>query len=455
MLTKLFFLTLLIFSVSNAQEMSLKKLDERITDLELLTIKNKINFGVELKNIFGHFSVNRHDGDSTTGDGSNLPSKYSSAVGALIYRLKINSELNERVKVYAGAQMVDVYNGDFNTNDYGSENRSTQYHGNDIYLYKAYTNIVLTDRFVFSAGRLPTTYGPPHHIADGQEREGTYPFIAYSVPLDGVALSAKWNNRFTTRTIYSYSKSLADRFSPWESYTLSNPTQVAGSSTILTQMFEFNDEQRGLNFILQGTHFSLGAFEEASTVSYASSSVGYETFYISPSGKKLIKGNLLTAHLELEKPLGLPLISYLSITKSWSESLSNICTTTVLSGSADATASCSPYLVSSNDNKAQGVRLIIGSNYNFTDSLSFGAEYMDASKYSIPVSLYTDNLFNFNYLNGEAYHLYSTKTFYNRALSLRVGYFLFDKNATTNSSQSYVDSNENIQHIYMNLGIRI
>ena len=55
-------------------------------------------------------------------------------------------------------------------------------------LEKAYIDVGFESiPLVLSVGRLPTFGGPPTNIRDGMPRQSTYPILAYSYNLDGIA----------------------------------------------------------------------------------------------------------------------------------------------------------------------------------------------------------------------------------------------------------------------------
>ena len=73
--------------------------------------------------------------------------------------------------------------------------RSRTYNGSDVLWKKAYFDFRILDQLVLSAGRLPLLKETPQ-LCLGKAKMGTYPKLAYSAILDGLALTYKIGDHF-------------------------------------------------------------------------------------------------------------------------------------------------------------------------------------------------------------------------------------------------------------------
>lgn len=212
-LNKLLVIAALGLSASAA---TMSELESRIEELEYASYANFFNWSGTLENRFD-YSTREDMKNEVTGNSSYFstqlkldmasnPTKRLNFVGRISMRKYWNNgsfdgEANGKTgSKYAGG-MGGTGDGIFNT---WSNGRTI---GNGTpYIERAYINYSFTDSLVFTIGRLPTIDGMPKHISTGEGQQGSYPVLAFSAILDGMALTHKadiFGGTLNTRAIYT------------------------------------------------------------------------------------------------------------------------------------------------------------------------------------------------------------------------------------------------------------
>ncbi|MCY4523187.1 MAG: DUF3373 family protein, partial [Halobacteriovoraceae bacterium] len=133
-----------------------------------------------------------------------------------LYRLNsflgVNANISPKIKFYSRYVMSKYFNL------YTEENRrpinddlalGSRYDGTNVKVERAYFDYFFDVPLVLTVGRLPTFGGEPLNYYDGLPAQSTYPIMAYSVEMDGVALTYDFynilprNHQFSLRAIYT------------------------------------------------------------------------------------------------------------------------------------------------------------------------------------------------------------------------------------------------------------
>jgi hypothetical protein len=464
---KQLFISIVIFlitlSVNAEPTQSFESLDSRITDLELNQLKNKINFSADTK-VLNSFLSSK--GDPTTA----APRKNNDYVSAGIFRLNMNSEIDPALKVYAGIFAYSLSNDSLLTTKNYTETREYQAKGEGLRLIKAYFDYgLIQDKVILSLGRLPTMYGPPEHLRNGTERTGTYPTMAYSVPIDGSSLTLNWHEilntkndiKFITRSVFAPGVKMNSN-SSWRGTYLgktTDPYQRVNSSKNFVQMVEFEHNPSNKNLYKKLLSiFQYGTYQFASFSSFAQVGLtpGDNTTYkIWVDQDKLFTAQVYSLYTEMEDLFGSQFDGYFTISRSNSRSEAKV-NATVLNypGSTAAegtTTVLGDYL---HPGKVSATRFMVGTRYEFKKSLYLGGEYVKSSTRSLPNSRFADTLVNFDALNGEGQQVYIVKNLYNSKFMIQGGYGRFKMNQDITNGFYYVNSSEKLENYFLNLGVK-
>lgn len=167
---------------------ALKSLDERVSELEAQNLLNRFHLG-------GYFAFRY---DQITYRPNNDQSKDNRVHPfSLHLSLNVDVDVSEDLKFYStlgmtklGGVLIGANATAFNTAaaaDLSADYRRTS---SAVYVERAYLDYHLRLLpLAFSAGRLPTVYGPPTNLWDGEPRFGTYPMMCFNAIMDGVALT--------------------------------------------------------------------------------------------------------------------------------------------------------------------------------------------------------------------------------------------------------------------------
>lgn len=447
----------------------INSLDERLTDTEMKDLLHKINLGIDLKVMTAHFS-------SQDNSASGSPQKVNQTSHALLFRLNMESSIAERVNVFASLESFSFFNDTFVSslsNNIGSDGREYSKGTEKPRLIKAYFDWHLfPSHFTFSAGRLPTTQGPPAHMPDGVERTGTYPVLAYSVPLDGFAGTLNIHSfydffekkKLIWRIIYKPG-SATDHMFPWRGRLVGNensPYQLSKSHSLLSSMIEYEHKElpsvwKNFLTILQFGHYNFGGMTPRNEVinlqSYGS---GYWPAEIYADNDEVLKVNSLVHYFEFDKVLTSNFDLYGSWARTWSKSKAHIWAqplpSSVASNAGLSKIDLGPYIV---NGEKSGWRYLAGLRYEFKNKFFIGGEWAKSTADSLATTLWSDDVHTIAFINGESYHGYLTKILYKNQFTIRTGYVHSQMNKDLQGALLYKDSNEKIEVIYLNFLIHI
>jgi hypothetical protein len=451
-----------VAETSAQQTIDIQKLDERITDIELRSLSNRINFGLDLKIESALMSnQSKIQGQNST--------SHSGYVGAVLFRLNADTSLGDKVFVYASAESLSFFNENLFANTTYTNTREVQGKGDKLTVSKAYFDWKLYKGWItFSAGRLPTTQGPPAHIKDGVSREGTYPVTAYSLPLDGFALTTKLStplelkDNLTFRFIYkpggAVNSSYPFRGSNLGDYT--NPARVAKNHQLFSGMLEY--EQLNNSHGLWQKMLAIvqyGYYKFASPQAFLVSSIplpgninNADLYRVYFDNDKFINAKILSPYLELNKVLNTKFDFYTTFAFTSTESFARARAIAITGPGAGTDFELGSFL---QPGKATSTRFMIGSRYEFTNHYFLGAEYMKSSEKAAPTVFYANSLFSPNYYNGNSYEIYALKSMYRDNFIVRLGYTRLNINADLSNGFFFKDTVEKVQVAILSFDIRI
>ncbi len=425
-----------------------KSLEERLTDLELQSLSHRIQTNLEMNVLGGYFQNEHHRNQDATVRNVHFKNNI---------RLKFKGDLNPSFRTYVSFQVNYLFNDDLQTSENITDERTTSVFGSRPYLRTGYFDWnLLGDNLIFSAGRLPTVYGPPEHLRMGRDRQGTYPSMGYNVPLDGLALTYclvpllhNWGAHFTGRTVYMPG-SIANRQDPHEAAPLSerDPRSFSDGHEGFTQMFEYEVARPTSYFdrflaIWQLSYLRLGAFKERKGVSKG---VNYSVYL---DGGTLARMYNTAFHLELHRIFKTRFDFYGSYMHSWTKPSGTMMTSYPdFTGLPDE-----EYGQFISDGDTQGNRYLLGTRFHFKKS-HLGLEYWASSRYPIPNDLYSDDLVALGQFFGKIGHIYYNYEFFKNQMRLKLGYFYIHEEK--DFSDGFVNnSRQRIQSVYTGISFEI
>lgn len=476
-------------SVMSADNLTVQKLEE----LENEILDMQINEAQDLINWSGEFETSHDQYDSEKQiDGTTLSLADPATRNTKIYRstltLNANMALNSKLNTYIAFDATWFHNSrlfvEKTTEEYAPNNNS----GFNLQVVKAYFDYSITKDLIFSVGRLPTMKGPPTHFYLNEERQGTYPLLMYSVPLDGIALT--WNNldrhlslpgNLALRTIYSPIVD-TDTYRPWDGailgYHPDDDSTLIQPGYMLSQIIEYNSRQipfvEHLNLILHGMYANFPRMQ-SELIPYLDGSI----FEYSLDNATALKYQSIVAHLELSGVGVKWLDLFVQAKKSWNRSPSpgkvavihdegyfydSLDALGVSMGmnpgdlptaQGCAAGDCSGvkldqnhvYLQSSMGDKT-GSSVLYGVKVKHQRSY-LGAEMIHSTIGALGTSHRIDRATNLYNIIGKGYHVFAGYRFQNQPLSLRLGYSKTESEFEFTSPYIYVPSEREIGHVYV------
>ena len=459
---KILLVTILPLIAMGSIKEDVASIDERLTDIEISNTQQRINVGMEMHMFAGHISNTNVE---------NTGVNYNQRHFKNNFRLKFSGVLNQNFQAYASLQASYLFNSQVQTRIDSDDDMANPTQGSRPYVRTAYFDWRLNKYTVLSAGRLPTTFGPPEHLKHGRGRLGTYPLVSFNLPLDGLSLT------FTTpkfipstdlsfRTIY-VPGGMSDQQQPHkgEPLSASNPAKLAESHEGITQMVEAVVRPKNkkifdsLTFIGQYSFLRFGSFKEfTAPAQIVKGQYGItddrNIYRFSADGPKLADIQIATLYLEAQKILGTKIDAYFSHMRSWNRPVAKINALVINDGNDAAGTGGTDSLegqsfevgqfVSEGD--SQGTRTLYGTRYNFKNSF-IGAEFWKTGSTPIPNDLYSDDFIPLGLLAGEVTHVYYTHMFYNNDLSVRVGVQKIHEDKYFQQF-NYAESKQDIRTIY-------
>jgi hypothetical protein len=439
---------------------SIHDLDERLTNLELKQALNKIHFGMELNNYIGHFKVSDRMPENNAKDFSGKDDDTRTRMNSQV-RLAASASLSKEFAIYTQFESNFHANSEFNTNNVPPFNTTYQRRGVGVFVRRAYFDYHFNDMFTFSMGRLPTTNGPPQNVRNNMARRGTYPLMSFSIPIDGVAGTFRFDlnqsNQLIFRTILAPGGLRSDdedqTYANYQVMSTATSSQLAEDSRGFTQMAELRNRSSLWDqflFIFQGSRYSFGALKDT-FVDNIDTSAGLSAgrYRLSSSGPRIADLDIIASYMQIDRPMQLPLTLYFSHAYSKIRRRGSL----VLSSAANPYTALQSFGFLSNDD-VSGNRWLIGLNLKPVDSFFMGAEYMKSTKYAIPAASYTDELTSFLDENGEDFHGYIGVPIVNTKSVMRFGGHYFKRNQTI-IGNVFNDSSENVLSTYILFNMRI
>lgn len=440
-------------------------MDERLTNLEMKEMMHKINLGIDLKVMSNHFN-------SKDNAAAGSPQKVNQFSHALLFRLNLDSSIADRINVFASLESFSFFNDTFVSSvatNLDSDGREFQKGTEKPRVTKAYFDWHLFPRyFTFSAGRLPTTKGPPAHMSDGAERTGTYPLLAYSVPLDGFAGTLNFHSFFDSlakkkligRLIYKPG-SATDHMFAWRGRNLgdeTDPSKLSKNHELISTMLEYEHGElpsiwkNMLNIFQYGNYNFGGMTPRFQTFKFGST--GYWPAEIYSDNDRMLKLKAFTHYLEMNKVFQSQFDFYGSWARTWASSKAHLWAQPLPSslGTPPGLQDLGPYIVNGEKN---GWRYLLGLRYEFRDQLFLGGEWAKSTSNSLATTLWSDDVHSIAFMNGESYHAYLTKLLYRKQFTIRTGYIHTKLNKDLQDALLYKDSKEQIDVMYLSFLIHI
>lgn len=456
-------------------EERLTDLDTRLSEIEFEKLLSPVRFNLMFNTTgYDHRVTGTRDRD------------HGDQTFANQFRLNISSEITKNIDFYGAIQNYSLWNdrlsGTPSANLNNIDDQANK--GSQLDVMKAYVDFKCPNTpFIFSAGRLPTTDGPPQHLRSGLSRQGTYPMIGYSIPFDGMAFT--WNahetlkmssdQKLISRSVYHPGSLGSKPNSIWSAQNRANyGSYVKNDKNGFTQMLEYEKGEtkiwkKGL-FIVQGTKFDLYASPSVVTTGLLKSQYGDDNdmYLVKSDNDKLSKIEIVTGYFELEDVFNTPFDIYANYTMDKINTKGKVeayMYNNSFTGGPDLASIGLPGTAVPNgtrmfskgiftDDRSRGHRTLVGTKYDFTNKSLVGFEYMESSDRAMPTTFWGDFVSRYYTVNGEMYHVYTGKLFYNDKVNLKAGY-INNHEVKSFSSLSFEDSGARIQTYYLGFGIRI
>lgn len=451
---KIILISLLYASSLSAQTTAerLDMLEEQVSDLTLRSLE---------KQITGNFVVR---GDSIkTEERANGDKRFDVNLYRLFLNLNYVTSINKRARFYSTLSMSKYFNNITKLNSTTDSDplfdfKSSYVSESDqVHFSRAYIDYNFGRGFVGSFGRFPTHSGPPVHLKDNIERQGTYPLTAYNQILDGMALSYNkglnlfGNDSISARVIYS-PLGRVNFTSPYKSIQHldknGNTVEAESQSKTFAFMTEYDVKNlswvKDLGVIFHYFEFN-NTFPPISTFT-GSTLTSLRTDILADSSKA-------SASIQMEDVLRSGFDFYYSFSRSTYEVRGDFYCTTVGFG---AFPNCNGQPVGTasgyENAKVSGHSSLYGLIYHINPKILVGAEYYRASDRFFSQSGVNEESTNIYNLPGEMTHGYATWGFA-RNMKLRLGYYNQQVSAKTGTTTIFTDINRHHSVIYANMRV--
>ncbi len=391
----------------------LADLENTVLDLEISSLQSKIKFSGELISEGSYYDTNNSSTSSR-----NSERKYF----ANTLKLNANSLVTSNLSVYATLQGSYFYGDTLQDGNEGDYSILTRSQGDRIRIIKAYFDYgIVPGRLIFSMGRLPTINGPPQHLYVGDRRLGTYPSMAYSLPIDGIALtwnafvSKKSEQNLTFRGIYTPVIKM-DRESPWTPADARSSFERTGydaeNDTLYSFMMEYDAKnvsfiKGDLLFILQYYHAGFKNFKSRSQRMRLPGVGGSMLFDLYLDNEKMLTVDTIAGYLELNRIFKTNFDFYATYKISNSQGHANIIGKIIDSGDSglpvDSEQSLGAYWI---DGTKTGSGILTGLRHSFSRKWSWGAEFLYNSLGSFQTTFYSHRMTDFYYTIGKGAHFH-------------------------------------------------
>lgn len=465
--------TLLIFLfplICFAESRDFKALENRVEELENSILDLELGQASKTFSFSGDFGIN-YDNYQTDGWPSSPKNR---AVNATNINFELNADANvsDRLNFYSSIYSNFYMNN--NITEVGPVLETSRPLGGTSFLKltKAYIDYqIIKGTLVISAGRLPTTDGPPEHLKDGDNRRGTYNSLSYSLPFDGFALTYKANSS-NKKHFYSVRGILnPGNFIP--NTELHGGSEKGKDSSVRGQIskpesfyfatFEYQSKAFGfldsLTFLLNYSNFSLaGPKEQVSRGVLDANKAGDRNVYrISHPEDTAYSAQNFVAYLELTNIFKSKFDFYFSYKYTDAQKRGNVRATIIEDneggalGAQGTSYDLGGFLTNSNISAGQQLH---GVRYSITEGLLTGLEYVSTNIGTTPSSFFNRrNTSVYNWM-GRGFHSYVTLLFPKQRSSLRIGYINFLRDHYFNNvNYSVID--QRIHNAYASYVLRL
>ena len=410
-----FLLSLSAYAIEPEMNARIESLENRVENIELNQVLNKLNFGGSFFNQYESFYNKRSRTDLFASDPTKqaLNDDHDQYLSTFFMRAELNFDLavTNSLSFFSTLGMSKFWNND------GRQSRSNNEGSSYKSLSGSYSIKDSTARFdvaylryhqksspwTFALGRMTTNYGPPLNQLDGLARTGTYPAMSYNVILDGVAAVYDFKEIFGEKNYFKlrlfYTPFLyIDQENRSEQISKNND-QVDSQADLINLLGEFTSEVV--------PHIKrVNIFYSLYTVD------GYYEENRQDSSKDGIEYEGTTANTLY---LGLEDIAFSGLNLSYTYSQFSV-RGSLVEGSAKSY------------NHLYNINYTFDNTFNAGDIL--GVEYIQNDDNKVPTdgtTLYVSDFYNQN--NGEGYHLFYTLLI-DRSQTMRIGYMNYHQRAS-------------------------
>lgn len=441
-------LHLLLAVSANAETDSL---EQRVLDLEISSLMKKISFSGELRT---QGSYNKIEGLLV--EGKNHEDK--SFFGGL--DINATAKVSNTISVYTTLQGNYAYGENIIGRNVDYTSKTDQLSGDDLMISRAFFDWEIAPKRLFiSIGRLSTVHGPPQHLYSNTERLGTYPLLAYSIPMDGLALTYNITDPSNRNTSHKLRAAYGPQSNPGAD---SNVGEVQGeriskTSDLYTFIYEFSKKKWGrahfpVHFIGQVYGGSLVNERTVEVQGLLGGNNVYEVYGTNDTMTDLKAAN---AYLEVNDPFNIPIDIYGSYSRNWVKKKGDMIAEVKHEGTNDLTLTkgykhnLGGFLY---DDDASGTRYLLGGRYK-GETWAVGGEYFNSSFGTVDSTAQTKRITSFYETIGQGVHLYATKVITPNAADVRIG---VSRQLYTHEFKDFTfqDSNRRQDNIYTMMTVR-
>lgn len=379
-------------------------LEERLNNLQAEQELEFISFGGQMTSSYDDVNVKETYPDTINATGLQYL--------RLRYSFDMYMDLDPRLKIYTRMTTTKFYNRSIAQ---GLLTRPTdldaahKYNGPSVILEKAYLDYAVSPELVLSVGKLPTVEGFPSHLWDNQPRQGTYPYMNFNIPLDGIAATYKMGRDLPEGHVLA----LRALYTPITTVNLGD-----GSNSYINPPKE---DTNGITPVGRDVSPMSNAFTLQLDYSAQDSPLGKSNGIIYQATKLRdlpLPSDMGTSNLSYSGEIHTLYVEFMDFLLSRFD-ITAMYSYTIL----DAYGFFAPGLGAGGtmgEAHLYGQSLLISGRYKFNKWL-LGAEYIQNSRQAFSFSTADEDLIRFYRNPGFGYHIYFTKRLTD-FLTLRIGY---------------------------------
>jgi len=456
-------------SVSASDE-QIKKLNQKILELEDSILDLQVSRMSERFKFSGEFGM--HYDNFQTDGWDKAPKNRSVQTSNIRFKLNADVDVSNRIKFYSS--LFSMFYMNKSAVEVGPVLESGRLFDGTSFLRlsRAYFDYqIIKNKLSFSAGRLPTTNGPPEHLKDGDARLGTYNSLSYSLPFDGFALTYKWNSPskkhyFSLRSIYNPGNIIpTTEIMGGKEKGKANEVrgQIMKPSDFIFGTFEYQTKALKLadkiTFLFNYSNFSIsGPAETESRGVLDKNLAGDRNIYrISHALDKAYSAENFVAYLELDEVLNSNFSFYLTYKYTDAKNRGNTIATIIEDNEGGALGgqgtqySLGGFLSATDISAGQQLH---GIRYKFSSKYITGFEYINTNIGTTPASFYNRRNNQLYVWMGQGFHNYFTMTFLKHSSSLRIGYINFLRDHYFNNV-NYSPIDQRVHNAYLSYILRL